>query len=173
MEAKIDLSTINDTLTQVKQNIFSVGSDIEKWSTGNDNAYNIHFYYPNKTKDDHLLRFSTVIGEKVDGLTRRTMGVIKIPSDVITIRISKDGISIDGVPISPFSTNSLNALTASGNEGNYKYITEDDRPANTYQYLHTNYLMTNRIYQLQVGSKEGKTRSWAYYEYIKYHINLS
>lgn len=172
IEAKIDLAHLNDTQNQVKQNIFSIGSDISKWSTGNDGAYNIHFYYPHKEKDDHLLRFSAVIGEKVNNVTRRTKGVIKIPNDVITIRLSEYGISIDGVQISRFTTNKINDLINSGDEGNYKYIVEDDQPINTYQYLIDNYLMTGLIYNLQVGSKEGSARSWATYEYIKYHLNL-
>ena len=166
MEAKIDLSSLNRT----KQNIFSVGSDISVWSTGNDGKYNLHFYYPNATAHDQLLRFSAVIGQKVNGLTRRTKGIIKIPSELITIRIDKNGISIDGNYISRYEPDNLTALKNSGDEGNYKFITEDDKPAYTYEYLITNYFENVLdVENLQLGSMEGSTRTWAYYEYIMYH----
>ena len=173
VEAKIDMTTISDTLNQAKHNIFSVGNEIDRWSTSEDHDYNIHLYYPHKDPGDHLLRFSAVIGEKVNNTTMRTMGIIKIPGDIITIRISSQGIVIDGVSIEHFENNNLNSLKASGEAGNYKYVTEDDRPADTYHYLLTNYLMADELHNLQVGSMEGKTRSWAHYYYIKYHINLN
>lgn len=172
IEAKINLEPTNRT-NKAKQNIISIGQGIDTWSTSNDGKFNLHFYYPNSSKNDHLLRFSAVIGEKVNGITRRTMGVIKIPNELITLRVDKNGISIDGHYISLYNTNNLTALKNSGDDGNYKYITEDDKPENTYQYFIDNYLSINQILQnLEVGSLQGNVRSWAYYDYIMCHLNI-
>lgn len=174
MEAKIDLSSLN----KLKQNVFSVGEDISVWSTGNDGKYNVHFYYPNANDPyKHFLRFSTVIGEKPQGynVTRRTKGVIRLPEDVYVIKIRFDGIgiSINGNYIEKFGGNNKIAdLLAAGDAGNYKFITEDDTPANTYSYFVTKCLESDIFKDLEFGSEEGSTRSWAYYEYIKYHKNL-
>jgi len=186
VEAKIDLTGLN----RAKQNIFSLGSNISVWSTGNDNHYNLHFYYPNSEAHDHLLRFSAVIGNKVNDLTRRTKGIIKLPvksedDEIITIKIDREGIQIDGHYIENYqpgvsydgknTTAFRNAISALAEDENadYKYIPEDDRPLDTYQYLISNYFENvNNIENLQFGSMEGSTRTWAYYEYIKYHKNL-
>ena len=173
IEAKINLEP-TQRLNKAKQNVLSIGENIDVWSTENDNKYNLHFYYPNANANDRLLRFSAVIGEKVNGLTRRTMGIIKIPDELITIKVDKFGISIDGHYIERYSPNNLNSLKTSGSEGDYKFITEDDRPTNTYEYFISNYLSTEgALTDLEVGSTQGKVRSWAQYEYIKYHINLN
>ena len=173
IEAKINLEPTNRQPSLAKQNVFSVGQDISVWSTTADGKYNIHFYYPNATSNDYLLRFSTVAGEKVNNVTRRTKGIIKIPSEVITIRICKYGIMIDGHLIEKFSSNKLSDLKSSGDEGNYKFVTEEDSPKNTYFWFIDNFLMQENVLEdLEVGSMEGKARSWAYYEYIMYHIKL-
>lgn len=172
IEAKINLEPTNRKKL-AKQNVISIGEDISVWSTKDDGKYNLHFYYPHAENNDHLLRFSAVVGQKVDGVTRRTKGIIKIPNEVITIRVCKYGVLIDGVPIEKFSSNKLTDLKNSGEEGNYKYVTEDDRPVNTYQWFVETYLSIEGVLEdLEVGSMEGSARSWAYYEYIMYHIKL-
>lgn len=172
IEAKIDLEPTN-RLKKAKQNILSVGENIDVWSTSNDGLYNIHFYYPNSQVNDHLLRFSTVIGVKEGNLTKRTMGVIKLPTEIITIRISKYGISINNNLIERYTSNNLSDLKNSGVEGDYKFITEDDRPPNTYETFVSDYLSADRVLEdLQIGSTQGNVRSWAYYYYLKYFIKL-
>lgn len=172
IEAKINLEPTN-RVNKAKQNVISMGEDIKVWSTGGDGKHNIHFYYPNSESNDHLLRFSAVIGEKINNATRRTKGIIKIPNEILTIRVDKNGISIDNHYISRFSPNNLNTLKNSGEEGNYKFVTEDDRPSNTYEYFVSNYLILDQVLlNWGVGSMEGSTRSWASYEYVKYHFDL-
>lgn len=141
-----------------------------------------------------MLRFSAVIGNKVDDLTRRTKGIIKIPvkdedDEIITIKVDREGIQIDGHYISnyyPDNDVSFNGNTSTNafrnafaefvedEDADYKYLPEDDRPLATYQYLISNYFENvDDIENLQFGSMEGSTRTWAYYEYIKYHHNLN
>ena len=123
-----------------------------------------------------MLRFSAVIGEKPPGytVTRRTKGVIKIPDELIVLRIDNQGASINGHYISKYTgTNKVNNLI-NDPDADYMFITEDDTPSNTYQYLIDNFLSNiTDIENLQVGSMEGSNRSWATYEYIMYHHVLN
>ena len=149
VEANMDLSSLN----RKKQNIFSIGENIDVWSKTADGYYNLHFYYPNATAHDHKLRFSAVIGEIVGGDTRRTKGIIDIADESnLTIRVDKMGFWIDGT------------LITSSN-----YTIDDERPANTYYGYFMDHFRTGS-HNLQIGSTEGTTRTWAYYNYIMYHI---
>ena len=142
-------------LNKIKQNILSIGDNITTWSTGPDGLYNIHFYYPNAAAHDHKLRFSCVVGEMVNGLTRRTMGVIDIADESnLIIRFDKDGFWIDGVLIPQ-------------NASEYTFTVVDERPVETYKYMMQHF--QSQLPHLELGSKQGTTRTWAYYEYIKIH----
>ena len=178
IEAKINLLPTNRS-NDIKQNVLSVGQGIQEWPTTNNSKYSIHFYYPNSEKNDHLLRFSAVIGEKVNGLTRRTMGIIKIPTELVTIRIDCNGIKINGHYVENFKPNTsyhndsnglknaLQELKDAGNNGNYKYVSYDDRPLDTYQYFIEHYLSSNEeLSDMQVGCIQGKSRSYAHYDYV-------
>ena len=153
VEAKLDLSPLN----RIKQNIFSVGEDLKTWNTGNDRTYNFHAYFPN-ANGDRRLRFSAVIGEKVNGLTRRTMGIVNFDiqdETSVIIRFDKYGFYVNGV-----------LVTA----GDFEIV--DDRPGDTYP----DYFMqhfNNGPLNIQFGSMEGSTRSYAIYDYIMYHHNLN
>ena len=184
IEARINLEPTNRK-NIAKQNVLSIGQNISVWSTNDDGKYNVHFYYPNSTSNDHLLRFSVTVGEKISGSStaKRTMGIIKIPNELITIRLDKNGISIDGHYIQNYKPNtsyhnSPSGLEAALNElvndpnADYYYVCNDDRPLNVYQYCIDNKLSTDAPVSLKTGSLEGKARSWAYYEYIMYHIEL-
>ena len=147
----MDLSSLN----RKKQNILSIGTNVDVWSTGNDGEYNLHFYYPNASAHDNRLRFSAVIGEKVNNITRRTMGLINISDESsVIIRFDKDGFWVDG------------NLIQDGD-----FTIEDERPANTYTGYFMDHFKTGNHY-LQIGSTQGGTRTWAYYDYIMYHKEL-
>lgn len=105
----------------------------------------------------------------------RTMGIIKIPHDTIIIRIDSEGIKIDGHLIERYVNNNQAQLVADP-DGDYKFISIDDNPANpvfpdtyTYEYIIDEFFRKNNVMDLQFGSMEGKTRSWAWYEYVKFH----
>lgn len=133
-----------------KENIFSVGDNINVWSTTNDGYYNLHFYFPHSLTDKRL-RFSVVIGEKVSGATRRTMGILPIPDETnLIIRFDKDGFWINGTLI---------------NVGDYQV--EDDRPSETYGYFMEHF--RSGSFNFGFGSRQGNNRSFAYYYYVKYH----
>ena len=150
----MDLSALNRT----KQNILSIGDDITKWSTGNDGKYNVHFYYPNSTAHDHKIRFSCVVGQVVNGASRRTMGIVDIADESnVTIRFDKDGIWIDGVLLNQ-------------NKPEYNFTIYDEKPVETYKYVMQHF--QGKLPHLELGSKEGNTRTWTYYEYIKVCHNL-
>ena len=168
IEAKIDLSNVGDNKT--KQNIFSVGEDIKTWNVNNDGTYNLHFYFPN-SKTDRRMRFSVTIGEKINekgkNYTRRCMGVLKEPfadEENVIIKFDKYGFWINGELL---------------DESHFDLVTDSDMPEwpkepTTYEKTYPDYFLQHfqGNIDLQFGSLQGSTRSWATYEYIKYHRNL-
>ena len=84
------------------------------------------------------------------------MGIVDISDESnVTIRFDKNGFWVDGVLIQ---------------DGNYTI--EDESPANTYTGYFMDHFKTGTHSNLQIGSTQGTTRSWAYYNYIKYHKEL-
>ena len=170
-EAKMDLRR----MVRAKQNIFSVGEDIANWSpSGSAEKFNLHIYFPNDVNDKRV-RFSAVSNNKVSGNNRRTMGIVK--SDVfaydadtnyiLTIKFDKYGFYVNGQLI----TRSEFEPVEAGKTPEWPKT-----PSGTYPdvWTYPDYFIPHfqGVLNLQFGSMEGTTRSYADYIYIMYHHNL-
>jgi len=152
IEALMDVSSLN----RIKQNIISIGENIKIWNTNNDGTYNLHIYFPN-AEGDRRVRFSAVIGEKVNNNTRRTMGTVKqaIPDETnLLIRFDKYGFWVNGDLVE---------------DGDFDIV--DERPANTYTGRFMEHFNSGPV-NIQIGSMEGNTRSYAVYKYVMYRHYL-
>lgn len=82
------------------------------------------------------------------------MGKVDIPDEEnLIIRFDKDGFWINGTLID-YSNCSI----------------EDERPTNSYVDYFMPHFQGNL--NLQIGSRQGNSRSYAQYDYIMYHKNL-
>lgn len=171
VEAKMDLRR----LVRAKQNIISIGEDIANWSpSGSSEKFNLHIYFPNDVNDKRV-RFSAVSNNKVSGNNRRTMGIVK--SDVfaydadtnyiLTIKFDKYGFYVNGQLI----TRSEFEPVEAGKTPEWPKT-----PSGTYPdvWTYPDYFMPHfqGTLNLEFGSMEGTTRSYADYIYIMYHHNL-
>lgn len=171
IEAKMDLRR----LVRAKQNIISIGEDIANWSpSGGIEKFNLHIYFPNDVNDKRV-RFSAVSNNKVGGNNRRTMGIVK--SDVfaydadtnyiLAIKFDKYGFYVNGQLI----TRSEFEPVEAGKTPEWPKT-----PSGTYPdvWTYPDYFMPHfqGTLNLEFGSMEGTTRSYADYIYIMYHHNL-
>lgn len=160
-------------LNRAKQNILSIGEDIANWNPSTANKYNLHFYYPNAVGDGRI-RFSAVSSNIYKGVNRRTMGVVdsdvflfdEITNPIVVIKFDINGFYINGVLIDRSNFSIINESSKTPEWPN--------NPTPPEVWTYPDYFMqhfTSTI-DIQFGSQEGTTRTWAYYEYIKYHKNL-
>lgn len=172
IEAQIDLSK----LVRAKQNIFSMGEDIANWSpSGSVEKFNFHVYFPNDVNDKRV-RFSIVSNNKVSGNTRRTMGIVKpevftYDADtnyVVTVRFDKYGFYVNGHLITRDDFDPVEASKTPEWPKNPSGIYPDVWTYPDYFMPHFNVGPLN----IQFGSMEGTTRSYADYLYIMYHHNI-
>jgi hypothetical protein len=170
-EAKMDLRR----MVRAKQNILSIGEDIANWSpSGSAEKFNLHIYFPNDVNDKRV-RFSAVSNNRVGSNNRRTMGIVKTSvfdydpdtNYILTIRFDKYGFYVNGQLI---TRDEFDPVEAS------KTPEWPRNPSGTYPdvYTYPYYFMPHfqGVLNLQFGSMEGSTRSYADYIYIMYHHNL-
>ena len=169
IEAKIDLSKLN----KARQNIFSMGEDIANWSpSGSVEKFNFHVYFPNDVGDKRL-RFSIVSNNKVNNNTRRTMGIVKPDiftfdpdtSYIVTVRFDKDGFYVNGHLITRDDFDPVEASKTPEWPKNPSGVYPDVWTYPDYFMPHFNVGPLN----IQFGSMEGSSRSYADYIYIMYH----
>lgn len=170
-EIKMDLRR----MVRAKQNIISIGEDISNWGpSGSTEKMNLHIYFPNDVNDKRV-RFSAVSNNKVGNNNRRTMGIIKTSvfnydpytNYILTIKFDKYGFYVNGQLI---TRNEFDPVEAS------KTPEMPKNPSGTYPdvYTYPYYFMPHfqGVLNLEFGSMEGSTRSYADYIYIMYHHNL-
>ena len=160
-------------LNHAKQNILSIGEDIQIWNPSSDGQYNLHFYYPNAVGDGRL-RFSAVSSNKYNNVNRRTMGVIdsdvflfdEDTSPIVVIKFDRNGFYVNGVLIDRSNFSTLNEPSKTPE------VPNNPTPPEVWTY--PDYFMRHftSTLNLQFGSEEGTMRTWAYYEYIKYRKKL-
>ena len=162
-------------LNRAKQNILSIGEDIESWAPKGKNQYNLHFYYPNDVGDTRL-RFSVVCNSKYGNSNRRTMGIIN--TDVwefnedtnyeVTLKFDKNGFYVNGHLITRSDFGPVEA-------GKTPELPNQTDVNNGEVWTYPDYFMPHfqGVLNLSFGSMEGSTRTWATYEYIKYYHKLN
>lgn len=120
LTATIDLSTCQNA----KENILSIGTNIYKWQAAS--AYNLHFYY---TRDGGALNIDATANNSGKNLSTTISG------DELVIRLSADGLTLNGTP----------------------FTSDDLRFKGAIEYLF------NTATNVQVGSEESKGGSYATY----------
>lgn len=141
--ATIDLSSCDQST--ILQNVLSIGNNITYWRRENDNTIsNLHFYYTpgnsfpvydiKHNAINHALRISYASNQypRSNYVTE-----LDLPSKELVVKLSKDGLYVNGEKVSQFSNTDLMAISDISNIFN----------ANT----------------IQVGSCEGSNRSTATY----------
>lgn len=90
----------------------------------------------------------------------------EITNPIVVIKFDKNGFYINGVLIDRTNSSTIN-------EPN-KMPEVPNNPVPPEMWTYPDYYMQHFIstIDLQFGSQEGTTRTWAYYDYIKYHKNL-
>ena len=148
IEAAIDLSQCTDrTDTTLDECILSIGNDITKWSAGKEWAANFHCFY---NKAAHTLKFSITDFCSSTNKSIDTKVDFPLATDVtkVTIKISSDGITVNGMSTSYDKKHKLTNL--------YTLLTR-----------------LTRLNSVEVGSdyheqnSSNNISSTAFYEYIK------
>lgn len=144
--AKINLAKCVDDMNE---NILSIGQDIVGW--GGDESKNIHIYYkgPDRALQvnlvDNELSRTGVNGVKANVNWVRT--TIALKSNILSVKLSKAGLYINGVQVNDVSDNPLGRNSSNFNFGECLaacgYFSD--------------------ITSLQIGSREGHTGSKATY----------
>lgn len=90
----------------------------------------------------------------------------EVTNPIVVIKFDKEGVYVNGVLIDRSNSTTINEPNKTPEVPN--------NPTYPEMWTYPDYFMlhfTSNI-DLQFGSQEGGTRTWAYYDYIKYHKNL-
>lgn len=139
IEAEIDLSKCTGT----KENVLSVGSDIQSWgndATSTDHANNIHFYY---TKGESKVYLDVACYDWNGTVKTGNFEQFQpaVTDNKLVVKVTSEGIWVNGTQIA-------DAQKKSGNAGVLAHVLE---------------YLSQTATEMQIGSLQGSTRSHATY----------